>query len=118
MAAVGSMHDSVTKRDLAPVAKVHIWYRSPLSAHWSCWEDLATYAEVLAEWNVDPTRFLMVDNSIKSDILPILELGGQGVHVPYHVTWSHEVVNEHQGGFAELEAITDLIAWLTRRNAG
>ena len=35
-------------------------------------------------------RFLMVGNSLRSDIAPVLELGGWGVHVPYHRTWMHE----------------------------
>ena len=75
-------------------------------------KDVATYAEALAEWGVDPASFLMVGNSVKSDILPILELGGHGVHVPYHVTWAHEVVLEHDGGFVELASISDLVPWL------
>jgi putative hydrolase of the HAD superfamily len=54
----------------------------------------------------------MVGNSVRSDILPILELGGHGVHVPYHVTWAHEVVLEHDGVFAELSSIRELAAWL------
>jgi putative hydrolase of the HAD superfamily len=49
---------------------------------------------------------------VRSDILPILELGGHGVHVPYHVTWAHEVVLEHDCEFAELSSIRELAAWL------
>jgi putative hydrolase of the HAD superfamily len=117
LAAVGSTHRLVliTKGDLVhQLRKVHT---SGIAHHFQhirvvLEKDLATYAEVLAEWNVDATRFVMVGNSVKSDILPILELGGQGVHVPYHVTWAHEVVNDHQGGFTELETISDLVAWL------
>jgi putative hydrolase of the HAD superfamily len=75
-------------------------------------KDVGTYREVLDEWGVDPKRFLMVGNSVKSDILPILELGGQGVHVPYHVTWAHEIVLEHDGVFAELSSIAELAPWL------
>ena len=75
-------------------------------------KDVWTYTELLTEWGVDPTRFLMVGNSVKSDILPVLEIGGQGVHVPYHVTWSHEVVEHHDGVFAELGSIRELPDWL------
>lgn len=53
-------------------------------------KDPATYARVLREFDVAPSRFLMVGNSLRSDIAPVLELGGWGVHVPYHVTWAHE----------------------------
>jgi len=48
------------------------------------------YASILARQGVEPTRFLMVGNSLKSDILPILELGGWAVHVPAALSWSHE----------------------------
>ncbi len=75
-------------------------------------KDVATYRRVLAEWGVEPSTFLMVGNSVKSDILPILQLGGHGVHVPYHVTWGHEIVRDHNGGFAELTSIAELPDWL------
>jgi putative hydrolase of the HAD superfamily len=75
-------------------------------------KDVDTYRHVLGEWGIHPTRFLMVGNSVKSDILPILEIGGQGVHVPYHVTWAHEIVLDHDGVFAELASIRELPAWL------
>lgn len=50
-----------------------------------------TYAAILKRFNVEPARFLMVGNSMRSDILPVLELGGWTVHVPSHRTWGHEV---------------------------
>jgi putative hydrolase of the HAD superfamily len=75
-------------------------------------KDVANYRDLLDEWGIDPRRFLMVGNSVRSDILPILELGGSGVHVPYHVTWAHEVVLEHDSEFAELTAIGELVDWL------
>lgn len=56
-------------------------------------KDQAAYARVLRECEVPPERFVMVGNSLRSDIEPVLALGGAGVHVPYHVTWALE--NEH-----------------------
>ena len=53
-------------------------------------KDEAAYRRVLAEFSVEPSRFLMVGNSLRSDIEPVLALGGWGLHVPYHVTWAHE----------------------------
>lgn len=53
-------------------------------------KDVPTYARLLAEFDVAPARFAMVGNSLRSDIAPVLELGGWGVHVPYHTTWLHE----------------------------
>lgn len=57
-------------------------------------KDERTYAEILRRQAIAPGRFLMVGNSLKSDILPVLALGGAGVHVPYHVTWAAERVEE------------------------
>ena len=53
-------------------------------------KDAGTYERIFLRHGIDPAKFLMVGNSIKSDILPILALGGSGVHVPYRITWSHE----------------------------
>jgi putative hydrolase of the HAD superfamily len=53
-------------------------------------KDEATYARLLAEFGIDAGRFAMVGNSLRSDIAPVLALGGWGVHMPYHVTWAHE----------------------------
>jgi putative hydrolase of the HAD superfamily len=51
----------------------------------------ATYSRVLAEFGVPAERFAMVGNSLRSDIEPVVALGGWGVHMPYHVTWEHEM---------------------------
>jgi putative hydrolase of the HAD superfamily len=53
-------------------------------------KDAATYARVLGEFDLPASRFAMIGNSLRSDIAPVLELGGWGVHMPYHVTWAHE----------------------------
>jgi putative hydrolase of the HAD superfamily len=75
-------------------------------------KDAATYRRVLGEWGIDPATFLFVGNSVRSDVLPVIEIGASGVHVPYHLTWEHEVVRHHDGGFDELASIRDLPAWL------
>lgn len=54
----------------------------------------ATYRGIFRRHGVAPERFIMVGNSLKSDILPVLALGGVGVHVPYHLTWAAERVDE------------------------
>ena len=53
-------------------------------------KDPATYARLFAEFGVAPAQFAMVGNSLRSDIAPVLELGGWGIYMPYHVTWAHE----------------------------
>jgi putative hydrolase of the HAD superfamily len=50
-----------------------------------------TYRRVLGEFDLSPAQFAMVGNSLRSDIEPVLALGGWGVHMPYHVTWAHEL---------------------------
>src|SRR5688500_10823571 len=53
-------------------------------------KDASTYARVLDEFGLQPHEFAMVGNSLRSDIAPVVALGGWGVHMPYHVTWAHE----------------------------
>jgi len=48
------------------------------------------YAAILSRHGVDPARFVMVGNSLRSDILPIVEIGGRAVHIPAALSWSHE----------------------------
>jgi putative hydrolase of the HAD superfamily len=72
-----------------------------------------SYAALLARHRLDPARFLMIGNSIRSDILPVLAIGGQAVHVPYAITWIHEHVDvppDQQGRYHELASIGQLLA--------
>jgi putative hydrolase of the HAD superfamily len=72
-----------------------------------------TYERLLEKYQIEPRRFLMVGNSLKSDVLPVLALGAYAVYVPHHMTWAHEVVDEPptgQGGFHELEELAQLPA--------
>ncbi|MFP7723034.1 HAD family hydrolase [Lysobacter sp. A3-1-A15] len=57
-------------------------------------KDPATYARVLAEFGLPAAAFVMIGNSLRSDIAPVLELGGWGIHTPYHTTWAYETVAE------------------------
>lgn len=61
-------------------------------------KDVPTYTRVLAELDVAPDAFVMIGNSLRSDIEPIIQLGGWGIHMPYHVTWALET--EHGLGEA------------------
>ena len=74
-------------------------------------KDPGAYQRVLDDRGIDPTRFCMVGNSVRSDILPVMAIGGTAVHVPYPLLWELEHV-EHDEHFAELASITDLPAWL------
>jgi putative hydrolase of the HAD superfamily len=57
-------------------------------------KDEENYRKLIRHLDIDPDEFLMIGNSLKSDILPVLRIGGHGIHIPYHITWQHEVV-EH-----------------------
>jgi putative hydrolase of the HAD superfamily len=75
-------------------------------------KDPDTYAKILRHLGVAPDRFLMIGNSVRSDVLPVLALGGHAIHVPYHITWEHERVDDHDEEFVELASIADVPIWL------
>lgn len=74
-------------------------------------KNLATYQALMSKMGVAPVQFLMIGNSLKSDILPILELGGQAVYVPHGLTWEHEhapTPAANTPGFFQIETISQL----------
>jgi len=80
-----------------------------------------TYAHILKKLNIAPERFLMVGNSLRSDILPVLELGSHAVYIPSDTTWVHEeadVPSSEQVGFYQLGHIGELPALLEGIEAG
>jgi len=68
------------------------------------------YVKLLRRINIAPENFMMVGNSLKSEVLPIIRLGGYGVHIPYHTTWEHEKteINEKLERFWEIKHIIQL----------
>ena len=73
------------------------------------------YRSVMQRYGVEPTRFVMVGNSLRSDILPALEAGGHAVYIPYEGTWVHEHVapeHLHDAAYHEIAAIRELPALL------
>lgn len=75
-------------------------------------KDPETYTKTFARLGVDPSRILMIGNSVKSDILPVLAVGAHAVHVPYHLTWALERVEHPEVDFPVLDSIADLPEWL------
>ncbi len=70
------------------------------------------YQKLLDRLEILPDEFLMIGNSVKSDILPVLALGSYAVHIPYHTTWAHEnVTNNAQNHerFLEIKSIVELL---------
>jgi putative hydrolase of the HAD superfamily len=80
-------------------------------------KDPATYARVLRELDVPASRFAMIGNSLRSDIEPMLELGGWGIYMPYHITWAHEAehtLGEDNGRMLQVESASELPGALAR----
>jgi putative hydrolase of the HAD superfamily len=50
------------------------------------------YKKLIKHLDIQPCEFLMIGNSLKSDILPVLNIGGAGFHIPFHIMWEHEKV--------------------------
>ena len=72
------------------------------------------YLKLIRHLDIQPSQFMMIGNSIKSDIMPVLTIGGHAVHVPYHVTWAHEHVEhnvEHEN-FKQFTSISEIIQHL------
>jgi putative hydrolase of the HAD superfamily len=80
-------------------------------------KDRGTYDRVFARHGTGADEAVMVGNSMKSDVLPALEAGAFAVHIPYHVTWAHELADAPSGHarYGALPAITTLPAWIADR---
>jgi putative hydrolase of the HAD superfamily len=74
-------------------------------------KDPATYRRILARDSIDPADFVMVGNSVRSDVLPVLAIGARAVHVPAELTWVHEHA-QHDGDVPTLASLSELPAWL------
>lgn len=71
-------------------------------------KDTATYRRLFEEFGQVPAHFAMVGNSLRSDIEPVLALGGFGVHVPYHVTWALEAEHSADLGSPRLRVVANM----------
>lgn len=71
----------------------------------------ADYSKLIKHLDIGPDEFLMIGNSLKSDVMPVLALGGHAVHIPYHTTWAHEVVEQtiEHPNFRQAAAIKDIL---------
>lgn len=74
----------------------------------------ADYKKLLKRLEIEPDELFMIGNSLKSDVLPVLNIGGHACHVPFHTTWAHEMI-EHEikhDNFREIKKITEVIPLL------
>jgi putative hydrolase of the HAD superfamily len=96
--------------------------RSGLAGYFSTVEIVSektrsTYEAILAKYGIAPQHFLMVGNSLRSDISPVVAMGGQAVYIPYQNTWAHETMvkpGQEQQGYFELEHMGLLPALIER----
>jgi len=80
-------------------------------------KSVEVYASLLEKHQIPPERFLMVGNSLRSDVLPVVALGAQAVHIPYPLTWVHEDVQTPKApsmGYVELKHIGLLPKYVER----
>lgn len=72
------------------------------------------YAKLFSRLNIKPEQFLMVGNSVKSDIIPVLNLKAQAIHIPFHTTWEYEKVNisGENSRYRSINSVTELIGIL------
>jgi len=78
-------------------------------------KDDSSYLKLIRHLDIQPGELLMVGNSLKSDVLPVLNIGGYAIHVPYHITWAHEVVENmvaHEK-FISVEKIEEILRFIT-----
>jgi putative hydrolase of the HAD superfamily len=75
---------------------------------------VSDYAKLLKHLDCSPENFVMIGNSVKSDVIPVLELGGFAIHVPYHTTWDYEKVDIRIDNprFFEAETLGQVIDFL------
>nr|WP_314839971.1 HAD family hydrolase [uncultured Flavobacterium sp.] len=72
------------------------------------------YTDLIKRLEIQPSEFLMIGNSLKSDVLPVLAIGGYAVHIPFHTTWAHEKIDhkvEHEN-FKTIEKLTDILEFI------
>ncbi len=73
----------------------------------------ADYLSLIRHLDIHPSSFMMMGNSLKSDVLPVLAIGGHAVHIPYHTTWAHETI-EHRvehANFRQAAHMQEVLEW-------
>ena len=92
-----------TRHEVVLVTKGDLFHRIEIVSE----KDPSTYLRLLREFDLPPRRFAMIGNSLRSDIAPVLAIGGWGVHMPYHATWVHETEAEIAQDAARLRTVAD-----------
>ncbi|MEO6731228.1 MAG: HAD family hydrolase [Ferruginibacter sp.] len=77
----------------------------------------ADYLKLIKHLDIQPSQFLMLGNSLKSDVMPVLSIGGHAVHIPYHTTWAHEQVEHHveHANFRHVDSIIEILPFFLKQ---
>lgn len=72
------------------------------------------YLKLIRHLDIKPSEFLMLGNSIKSDIQPVLSIGGHGIHIPFHTTWAHEKADHEvqHNNFRQVTSVKEILSFL------
>lgn len=76
----------------------------------------SNYSKLLNHLDIKPSEFLMIGNSLKSDILPLINIKAEAIHVPFHTTWIHEQVNEDETQNKRYKTVSSLLEILPLLN--
>ena len=74
------------------------------------------YQKLIKHLDIEPNELLMIGNSLKSDVLPLIEIGASAVHVPFHTTWAHEEVSQQDAAnsdYKTVQSIKDILPILS-----
>ena len=77
----------------------------------------ANYKRLIRHLDIRPAKFLMIGNSMKSDIVPVLNIGGNAIHIPHEITWQHEMVSNEEikkYNFLTVAKLTDILPYLNK----
>jgi len=76
----------------------------------------SAYMRILDKHNINPKKFLMVGNSLKSDILPVTKIGGRGIYIPFQLTWEFEKIDaDHKiKNYVQLENTSQIKLWIEK----
>ena len=76
-------------------------------------KDEKNYLELAAKLDMDPSKMLMIGNSVKSDIAPVVNIGGVAIHTPHEITWVHEMMDMPQSdNIIEVNSIKEILDYL------
>ena len=76
-------------------------------------KDEKNYLELAAKLDLEPSKMLMIGNSVKSDIAPVVNIGGVAIHTPHEITWVHEMMDMPQSdSIIEVSSIKEILNYL------